>query len=75
MRTWAARQKLLALAALSYAVLVILLAGSTTPLSACLRFAHRAGRQAYAAWRPSYRLRGALANLGQRHTPRFQGGP
>lgn len=67
------RHKLWGIAALAYAFLVELLGESTGKLLASLlRFAHRTGRQAR-AWRPLYRLRAALANLFQRHTPDLHG--
>ena len=75
-RDWEPRRKLWALAALAYAFLLELL--GTLPedrLRALLRWAHRTGRQAAAALRPLYRLRGALAALWQKHTPSFQSGP
>jgi hypothetical protein len=75
-RDWAARQKLLALVALTYACLVHLLGEGTDPLlPAVLRWAHRTGTQARERWRPLYRLRAALAALWNRHTPTLQGIP
>jgi hypothetical protein len=75
-RAWAAREKLLALVALTYACLVHLLGDGTDPvLPAVLRWAHRTGTQARDRWRPLYRLRAALAALWHRHTPRLQGVP
>ena len=75
-RDWPVRAKLLAIVSLAYAFLVDLLADLTDPLvPRLLRWAHRTGRQARDAWRPLYRLRLALANLGKRHTPSFQGLP
>ncbi len=75
-RAWQAREKLLGIAALAYAFLLELLADSPSEvLSAILRFAHRTGRQAQGAWRHIYRLRAALANLWQKHTPSPKGVP
>jgi hypothetical protein len=75
-RDWEPRHKLLGLVALAYAFLVDLL-GDRTPvfLPALLRWAHRTGRQANQAYRCLYRLREALANLWQQHTPSFHGFP
>jgi hypothetical protein len=75
-RAAAARHKLLALVSLAYAFLVELLGDCTGTLAAAvLRWAHRTGRQAQAAWRSLYRLRAGLAALWHKHTPTFQGGP
>jgi hypothetical protein len=75
-RAWEPRRKLLALASLAYAFLVSLLADSPADFIAhLLRWAHRTGRQANGAWRCLYRLRAALANLWNKHTPSFQGVP
>lgn len=75
-RAWAARKKLLMLAALAYGYLVELLGDSRNALvSALLLFCHRTGRQANDAWRSLYRLRAALAFLWHQHTPSFQGFP
>jgi hypothetical protein len=74
-RAWEPRQKLLNLLALAYTFLTTLLADPAAPLvQRVLRLAHRRGKQAH-AWRPTYRLRDALAILWKRHTPSFQGVP
>jgi hypothetical protein len=75
-RAWEPRTKLLALAALAYAFILRLLATSQEDFIALiLRWAHRTGRQANGAYRSLYRLRAALANLWNKHTPHFQGVP
>ena len=75
-RQWEPRRKLLAIASLAYAFLVRLLSdGTGALLGSLLRWAHRTGRQANGAYRHLYRLRSALANLWNRHTPSFQGNP
>lgn len=75
-RRWEPRAKLLAIASLAYAFLVHLLAdGKADLIPAILRWAHRTGRQARDAYRSLYRLRSALANLWNKHTPTFQGVP
>jgi len=75
-RGWEPRNKLLALVSLAYAFLVQLLSDERGHLlPALLRWAHRTGRQAHAAYRSLYRLRAGLAALWQRHTPSFQGVP
>lgn len=75
-RRWEPRSKLLALASLAYAFLVHLLSdGTREVLPAILRWAHRTGRQASSVYRSLYRLRAALANLWNRHTPSLQGVP
>jgi hypothetical protein len=75
-REWKPRHRLLGLVALAYAFLIGLLGdGRAVFLPALLRWAHRTGRQANGAWRSLYRLRAALANLWQKHTPTFQGSP
>jgi hypothetical protein len=75
-RDWEPRAKLLAIASLAYAFLVRLLGDGTAGIiPAILRWAHRTGRQANAAYRSLYRLRAALSNLWNRHTPSFQGVP
>lgn len=75
-RKWEPRAKLLAVASIAYAFLVHLLADGTPDfIPAILRWAHRTGRQARDAYRSLYRLRSALANLWNRHTPTFQGVP
>jgi hypothetical protein len=75
-RAWAARKKLLMLAALAYGYLVELLGDSRNQIvRALLRFCHRTGRQAKGVWRSLYRLRAALAFLWNQHTPSFQGFP
>jgi len=75
-RAWAARKKLLMLAALAYAYLVGLLADCQSALVvAILRYCHRTGKQARDAWRSLYRLRSALARLWNQHTPSLQGFP
>ncbi len=73
---WEPRAKLLAIASLAYAFLVHLLHDATGDLiPRLLRWAHRTGRQAKGAWRSLYRLRAALANLWNRHSPNFRGVP
>jgi Transposase DDE domain. len=73
---WAPRSKLLAIASLAYAFLVHLLADATDDvLPGILRWAHRTGRQATDVWRSLYRLRAALSNLWNKHSPSFQGVP
>jgi hypothetical protein len=75
-RDWDAREKLLALVALTYAFLLHLLGDGTDPcLPPLLRWAHRTGTQARDRWQPLYRLRAALAALWTRHTPSLQGLP
>lgn len=75
-RRWEPRHKLLGLVALAYAFLVDLLDDRTaTVLPRLLRWAHRTGRQANAAYRCLYRVRAALASLWNRHTPSFHGFP
>jgi hypothetical protein len=75
-RAWEPRRKLLALAALAYAFIVRLLSNSSADFIAnILRWAHRTGRQAGGTYRSLYRLRAALANLWNKHTPSFQGSP
>lgn len=75
-RKWEVRAKLLAIASLAYAFLVHLLADATDDiLPAILRWAHRTGRQAREAYRSLYRLRAALSNLWNKHSPRFRGVP
>jgi hypothetical protein len=75
-RSWAARKKLLMLAALAYAYLVGLLGDcQSAVVRALLRYCHRTGRQAKDAWRSLYRLRSALACLWNQHTPSLQGSP
>jgi hypothetical protein len=75
-RGWQPRAKLLSLAALAYSFLVQLLSDGTRQiLSLILRWAHRTGRQAKDAYRSLYRLRAALANLWNKHTPSLQGLP
>jgi hypothetical protein len=75
-RRWEPRSKLLAIASLAYAFLVRLLGdGTAAVIPAVLRWAHRTGRQANGAYRSLYRLRAALANLLNQHTPSFQGVP
>ncbi len=75
-RDWEPGHKLLALVSLVYAFLLELLGdGTGIILDAILRWAHRTGRQAKAAWHCLYRLRAAIAALWQRHTPVFRGVP
>lgn len=75
-RGWKPRAKLLAIASLAYAFLVRLLGDGTWDiLPSLLRWAHRTGRQANDAYRSLYRLRAALSNLWNKHSPSFQGAP
>jgi hypothetical protein len=75
-RGWEPRRKLLALLALAYAFLLRLLALSPPDaIAVILRWAHRTGRQANGPYRSLYRLRSALSNLWNKHTPSFQGAP
>ncbi len=75
-RNWEPRRKLLAIASLAYSFLVHLLGDGTADIiPAILHWAHRTGRQANSAYRSLYRLRAALANLWNKHTPSFQGVP
>ena len=75
-RSWEARNKLLAIAALAYSFLIQLLGeGYNGLIEAVLTFAHRTGRQSHDTWRHIYRLRAAIAYLWQKHTPYLQGAP
>jgi len=75
-RAWEPRRKLLALLALAYAFLIRLLALSPPQaIALILRWAHRTGRQANGLYKSLYRLRSALSNLWNKHTPSFQGVP
>jgi len=75
-RSWQARHKLLAIAALAYSFLIQFLGdGCSALIDAVLRFAHRTGRQSHSAWRHLYLFRAALSYLWQRHTPYLQGAP
>jgi hypothetical protein len=72
-KSWEARDKLLAIVGLVYAFLISVLGDSTGwLLKQVLCWAHRTGRQAQSAWRPLYRLRWALSALWQKYTPNFQ---
>jgi hypothetical protein len=70
---WAARQKLLLIAALAYAFLLSLLAPPLTDLCAWLlrTLCHRTGKRSRATPTPLYRLRFALSFLWLTHPPPF----
>jgi hypothetical protein len=72
--SWEVRRKLLALATLAYAFLLLLLQPRYGPLRLWLfrRYCHRTGSRLRQVKAPLYRLRSALARLWQAHPPHWR---
>ncbi len=74
LRTWECCRKLLMMATLAYAFLLLLMGEEQRRLRIWLldHYCHRTGKKARTAHLPLYRLRVALSRLWQRSPPRFE---